>query len=287
MDRKSLERGFSELPQPKDYFHGHGCTEFPTPENILLFYRGGAFDPRVLHSDCNQHHRYVAMFNFAEALQVILDESIIRITAGEGLLILPYQYHRFINERQQRLSLAFVTFSMADTVYFEHRRNVPFGYGAEVETILGAVLRDYRRGAGENLPYRTALLLRRIFTGSEGDLHNMYEHARSEQLTLRIIRAVQRNCSASIREIAGILGYSERYLRGYFRRYMGLPLGRFIVELRLARAKRLLLETNQAIFRIADTCGYGSPYAFSRSFKAHCGLCPTEYRKADRLERGA
>lgn len=287
MDRKSLERGFSELPRPKDYFHGRGFTEFPTPENILLFYRGGVLDPRILHADYNQHHRYVAIFNFAQAIQVILDEAIIRITEGEGLLILPYQYHRFINEGQKQLSLAFITFSMAETVYFENRRNVAFRWGGEVEGILDSIFQDYRNGAEENLPYRTALLLRRVFEGGEGDISGMYEHALSEPLILRIIRAVQGNYSAGIGEIADMLGYSERYLRGCFRQRMGLPLGRFILELRLARAKRLLMETRQGVSAVADACGYGSLYAFSRSFRQHCGLSPSAYRKAKHRDRGA
>ena len=285
MGRASLERGFSQLPQPKDYFRGYGFTEFPTPENILLFYRGGIFDPRTLHSDYNQHHRYVVMFNFADALQVILDESIIRIAEGEGLLILPYQYHRFINEGQKNLSLAVLTFSMADTVYFENCRNIAFRWDGGMEKTLRSVLRDYRRGTEENLPYRTALLLRRILKGSENGPGGMYRHARSEQLILQIIRAAQQNRSAGIPEIADILGYSERYLRGYFRRRMGLPLGRFMLELRLARAKRLLIETAQPVSDIADACGWGSLYAFSRSFKAHCGLSPTAYRKEKQRER--
>ena len=282
------EKFFSELPIPHDYYSGKGLPPFPTPQNILLFYRGGVFDPFFLNSAYSQsHHRYVAIFNFADDLQVLVDESIIRIGGHECLLILPHQYHRFINDYQRHLSLAFVTFTLADTVYFENISNTAFGFGEEVEASLETVIRDYRSGRECSLPYRAALLLLQSFKNGEGEggggvFETLCSRARSHDLVIQIVRAVRSERSADIGRLSEMLGYSESYIRRRFKLKMGIPLGRFIVEMRMARAKKLLLESDYSVSRIADSCGCGSLYSFSRSFRNHCGLSPSEYRRTAR-----
>lgn len=292
MKRIPAEESFSRLPAPRDYYSGMGCPPFPVPENIILFYRGGVFDPFFLNESYSwSHHRYVAVFNFAEPLQVLLEEDIIRIGEHECLLILPHQYHRFINDHQRHLSLAFVTFTLGETVYFENMHDTVFRFGEDVEETLETVVHDYRGGEARILPYRAALLLIQAFGNGEDhpgllnpmDNRSGSHETSSHEMIIRIIRAVRGDRSAAIGDISRALGYSESYMRSRFKRKMGVPLGRFILEMRLARAKQALLETDDSISRIADSCGWGSLYAFSRSFRNHCNMSPSEYRRAVRL----
>lgn len=124
--------------------------------------------------------------------------------------------------------------------------------------------------------YRLALLLQQVCR--EEQPQHMAQ-SKQNRLIVQMIQAVQSNLSQTIGNLSQSLGYSESYLRSHFKRAMGLPLGRFILELRLARAKKLLLESDWAVSRIAENCGYASPYAFSHSFKVHNRLSPKEYRR--------
>ena len=73
------------------------------------------------------------------------------------------------------------------------------------------------------------------------------------------------------------------------RRFAGL-VGRSpkaeMLRLRLDRAKRLLAETDLALYTIATKTAFNSPEHFSVLFKAKTGLPPGEFRRRARLGRG-
>jgi transcriptional regulator GlxA family with amidase domain len=54
----------------------------------------------------------------------------------------------------------------------------------------------------------------------------------------------------------------------------------YLKRLRLERAAALLLATSMSIKEIAFSVGFGSTAHFSRDFKKHYGLPPTDYRQA-------
>lgn len=51
-----------------------------------------------------------------------------------------------------------------------------------------------------------------------------------------------------------------------------------ITELRMARAREMLLLTDAPVADIADLCGYPDNSYFARVFKKHCGLSPLDFR---------
>ena len=48
--------------------------------------------------------------------------------------------------------------------------------------------------------------------------------------------------------------------------------------LRMDRAKQLLLAGELSVAQVADAVGFADPYHFSRVFRQHEGMPPTEYR---------
>lgn len=53
----------------------------------------------------------------------------------------------------------------------------------------------------------------------------------------------------------------------------------FIFNIRLNRAKRLLITTQKQIGEIASECGFNDFAYFSRSFKKEFGLTPSQYQR--------
>ena len=64
----------------------------------------------------------------------------------------------------------------------------------------------------------------------------------------------------------------------------GVPPMRFLRDLRLARARRLLESTDKTLDTIAALCGFEDPAYFSRAFRARYGLPPGSHRR--RLKEG-
>lgn len=70
----------------------------------------------------------------------------------------------------------------------------------------------------------------------------------------------------------------DRFLH-LFTQTVGVPPQKYVTGLRIKNAKRRLSETDMSVADIAERCGFSDAMYFSRVFKKHTGLSPTEYRK--------
>jgi AraC-like DNA-binding protein len=73
------------------------------------------------------------------------------------------------------------------------------------------------------------------------------------------------------------VGYS--YFRKMFKKYTGISPKQYHLQLKIMRAKELLVNTNLSIKEIAGVVGFESIYYFSRVFKEKTGMVPSSLRK--------
>jgi AraC family L-rhamnose operon transcriptional activator RhaR/AraC family L-rhamnose operon regulatory protein RhaS len=65
-----------------------------------------------------------------------------------------------------------------------------------------------------------------------------------------------------------------------FTEHLGRPIAAEIDRLRVARAARLLRETDMSVAAVADTCGYTDRKHLHRSFVRAMGVAPLAHRAA-------
>ena len=80
-------------------------------------------------------------------------------------------------------------------------------------------------------------------------------------------------------DIAGLVGISRRQLERLFKQYLGSLPSRYYLELRLQRARQLLLDTHYSIVQVGLMCGFSSGSHFSTAFGALFGNTPREERQ--------
>jgi AraC-like DNA-binding protein len=73
------------------------------------------------------------------------------------------------------------------------------------------------------------------------------------------------------------IGYS--YFRRMFKNFTGISPRQYFLQLKIMRARELLLTTDQSIKEISFQLGFDSIYYFSRFFKQKTGMSPSEFRK--------
>lgn len=83
----------------------------------------------------------------------------------------------------------------------------------------------------------------------------------------------------SLGEIAWQAGKGEEHLARVFKRETGQSVFDYIRELRINRAKTLMLNPALSLTQIAEQCGFHSLSFFSRTFRQHAGLSPSQYRQ--------
>jgi AraC family transcriptional regulator, L-arginine-responsive activator len=79
-------------------------------------------------------------------------------------------------------------------------------------------------------------------------------------------------------EVAALVGVSRRQLERLFKQHLDTLPSRHYLELRLARAQRLLQQSSQSILQIGLSCGFSSGPHFSNAYKSHFGHTPRDER---------
>ncbi|TLY62986.1 MAG: GlxA family transcriptional regulator [Gammaproteobacteria bacterium] len=88
----------------------------------------------------------------------------------------------------------------------------------------------------------------------------------------------------SLEELARMTEVSQRQLQRLFRRSLGLTPAQYYINLRLRRARELLLQTDMPIMSITVACGFRSPCHFSKSYRSVFGHSPSHERRAPERE---
>ena len=83
----------------------------------------------------------------------------------------------------------------------------------------------------------------------------------------------------TVENLAGSIHFSRYHYQRMFREVVGDSVMRYVTKRRLSLAAEELAETDTSILDIALKYGFDSHEGFSRSFRAHMGMSPSEYRK--------
>lgn len=82
-----------------------------------------------------------------------------------------------------------------------------------------------------------------------------------------------------VADAAAVCSFSASHFMRWFRQMTGQSFIAFLKEYRLNAAAEALHTTEETVLTIASRCGFENLSYFNRSFKAHFGMTPREYRK--------
>jgi AraC-like DNA-binding protein len=90
----------------------------------------------------------------------------------------------------------------------------------------------------------------------------------------------------TLSRFAAELGFSERQASRLVRERLGCSFGDRVAALRVARARRLLAESDLPVIEVAAEAGFGSLGHFNQRFRASTGSTPSAFRAAFREALG-
>lgn len=97
---------------------------------------------------------------------------------------------------------------------------------------------------------------------------------------LSIIELMEANLSEplSLIEVAGHVGLSRRQIERLFRTEMGRSPARYYLEIRLDRARHLLIQSSMPVVEVAVACGFVSASHFSKCYRELYSRSPQQER---------
>jgi YesN/AraC family two-component response regulator len=125
--------------------------------------------------------------------------------------------------------------------------------------------------------------LRGKFSGAvdqQERVENIEVKGNDDALMERVMRSVNAYMSDpayNVDALAGDVGISRAQLHRRMKEITGISVGKFLRNLRMEQAARLLKEGKVNVSQVADKVGYVDQAHFSTAFKSHFGMSPTEY----------
>jgi AraC-like DNA-binding protein len=271
---------------PRNYFHGRTHIESCVPNNILVFRRTTGTDLRRAAFELRPHHRFVLIFNLATVGVVRVDSAEMEVRPGEGLLILPYQFHVFPKTRREDILWLIVTFECGHPAPLEQFRGKVFRFGPTIRRRLISLLELYgsedEECLNQILAYETSCLLAQLhFQVRDPRASSMTVDLRSHQLLEDINGYLRQSRTASVRvqDAARHLNVSESRLRARFREAFGSSLGSYLRNYRLHLAIERMRDTRLNFTQIASDLGFPDSATFTRFVRQQTKYTPSEFRR--------
>ncbi|MBQ6596059.1 MAG: helix-turn-helix transcriptional regulator [Lentisphaeria bacterium] len=85
--------------------------------------------------------------------------------------------------------------------------------------------------------------------------------------------------AVGIPRLAELAGVSEAHLHALFRKHLGSTPHKYLLRLRMKKARILLAGSTQPVKEVGARCGFQSLESFYRVFRAETGLTPVQFRR--------
>lgn len=105
-----------------------------------------------------------------------------------------------------------------------------------------------------------------------------------DAVVAQVNRLIEREACQGINvdELARRLGVSRNTLNRRFQQEYGITPGKKIRAIRVQQAKKMLVNSDHSVTKVAELCGFPEPANFVNFFRREVGQTPNEYRNATR-----
>ena len=183
-------------------------------------------------------------------------------------------------ENQDSLKEEFSDLTITESIYaIDKRRFTSAGGTASLDLMLYIISQDFHTGFAKLIADQ--MIHDSIRTELDKQLPSIPNRigARNPKI-LTAIKSMESNIEEPLSPLilAANLGISIRQLERLFQRYFAKSPKRYYMELRLQKARNLLLQTEMNVLQIALACGFSSSSHFSKCYKSAFNVTPHNER---------
>lgn len=255
------------------------CTKVDAPSSlggINFVYFVYEMELRKLSQPFCYPHYYLYLFVHGEG-EIRSADRTVAVRPGTLVLVHPWQLFRIV-ETKGELTYLYISFSGegADSVLHTLGGEAPItafeGYGHLIDPWMKAI----RRVGERNALYVTEA----VFANTLSYLVAPEEEEGNFSEIERYVQEHLSNHELSLRAVASIFFYSEKYFSALFREKTGTRFTEYLNDLRIRHAMRLMDEGVRSVAELSDACGFLSATYFSKVFRRIVGSTPAAYMKS-------
>ena len=216
-----------------------------------------------------------------------------QVCKGRLMVLFPGQWHTYRPLLQTGWNEYYIGFEgpiidtiVRDSFLSKERQILEVGLNEELVSLFTRALEVAAADKISTQQYLSGIVLHMvgmILSISKNKVFEMSDvDQKIEQAKIIMNENVFRNVDPE--ELAMRLNISYSWFRKVFKDYTGYAPAKYLQELKLRKAKHLLVSTSQSVKEISFLLGYQSTEYFFSFFKKHTGLTPLEYRSFGREE---
>jgi len=268
---------FSEDETTGNYLKSH-FIEGESSFNLLFF-----LSPNInlLASDCGTHlkfkkNQYILHYSSAEHRAELWTENqdILKYLQIQ----INYQYVFNLIDPNSNTESAEILKNMKSNSFIFLHKETPPNMTVEMHMILKEISGYSKKGVMQKLFIEAKIikLLVLIFEQFK-EKDNSDDHSKTPEAIKKFLDENYHK-NLKIEEISKILGINQSKLRKEFKEHYHTTIVNYISELRMLKAKKMIINNQIMIKEIAIECGYEYVQNFTRAFKKKFGVSPEKLR---------
>ncbi|MCI3937444.1 AraC family transcriptional regulator [Chryseobacterium aahli] len=189
-----------------------------------------------------------------------------------------YQYiFNLIDPKSNRESAEILEQMIHNNFIFLHKETPP-NMTVEMHMIIKEILSYYRKGVMQKLFVEAKIIKLLILILEQFNEKDTAQDLPETPLLIKKFVDDNFHRNIKIEEISKILGINESKIRKEFKIHYHITIVDYISELRMLKAKKLIVNKELMIKEIAIDCGYEYVQNFTRAFKKKFGISPEKLR---------
>lgn len=293
----------------KDLIHNPLLSWETQEDNISCFYKEEPIDFKIRFLHCHDGYEVLMMKRGNVGMQI--EDRMITLQPGDIVLIPPYVFHFACQQSSD--TYCRVVLNMKETViqsliardesyrhitdvfyqtpdYHIHVNGSTLRQLIDIACALEAASGSKADAYGATILSKSLLsiilvILNRQAASSVAPILPQTQAPSMPKVVTDVIHYVDQNLAGdlSVSGIAESVHLNSVYLTRLFRQYSGLSLQQYIIEKRLAEAKRML-RNGQSPTDVCYACGFNNYSNFSRTFTNHVKISPRQYQENSRAQ---
>lgn len=278
----------------------------PTRETIMPGVGHSFVCLEIDQSEFDRHYHHHPEYEITWILesegQRLIGDSVEGFGPGDFVLIgrwIPHQYRnwkrgkaraRVIQFQSEMLGDDFLSLpEMADLVPFLEGANRGWSFSKPVRKEAIHLMEGIfeQKGGAARLLGLIGLL---CFLSNDRDRRPIASITYKETVNRQKVERLQRvlgyleehwNDTVKLDDVARVAALHPQSLSRFFGQHLGMSFQEYLVQFRISRAARLLIETDRTVLDIALSCGFNNLSNFNAQFKRIKGQPPRAFRKQD------
>jgi AraC-like DNA-binding protein len=231
---------------------------------------------------------YLIHYVYSGQGELHINKKVYKIQAGQFFLIYPKQMSYYKGDDKDPWLYGWIEFDgsfseklMMATGFSEENhvlKDADNSVGNALKNIIALGFCDFESIMSHFWFFIAALTKGRLFKKDENTSETYVSNAKN-YIRSNIHKRI------TVSEIAGFLNIDRSHLTRIFKNICTVSPQQFIISLKMDMASQCLKKNSMSIKEIASSVGYDNQMEFSKLFKKHFNMTPTQWREKDGFQQ--